>query len=303
MKTTSERKKHLSESYRLLELVCTNEENGAALGDFLRQKGISRRLITLLKRTEKGITRNNILCKTVDTVFAGDKICLRIPASGKEKDYSPEPNFSLKAEKAYEDEDIIVYNKPAFMPVHESALHRRDTLANLFAAEYGGIPFRSVNRLDRDTSGLVLTAKNRHSANIPNDKISKIYYAVCQGDISEPMRIDAPIARERESMIKRVVRSDGQAAATNIVPIKRCGSHTLLEIRLETGRTHQIRVHLAYIGHPLEGDELYGGSRKYISRQALHCGKMSITHPVSGRVINVEAPLPSDIVNLIQIEV
>lgn len=290
-----ERKIPLQYDHRTLEIVCTEDENGIAAGELLRKKGFSHRLITRMKRTENGMTRNGTLCRTIDILHTGDVVVLKIPAGYDKEKSHPASNGQLKVSAVYEDDDIIVYNKPSGMPVHESALHRNDTLSNYFAFRFPGLPFRGVNRLDRDTSGLCLAAKNRHSANISQSNISKVYYAVCQGDISEPMRIEAPIARERESMIKRVVREDGKYAATVIKPIRRTGSHTLLEIHLETGRTHQIRVHMAHIGHPLAGDTLYGGSTDHISRQALHCGSMSFVHPVSGELITVTAPLPEDI--------
>ena len=248
-----------------------------------------------MKRTEDGITRDGRLCRTVDRVFSGDIIRLRIPSGGEP---SAEPNFSLSAEKVYEDEDIVVFDKPPGMAVHRSQGHYNDTLENVFAAMYPGLIFRPVNRLDRDTSGLVAAAKNMRSADM--GETEKVYYAVCTGIISEKMRIDAPIGREEGSVIKRTVRPDGKPSVTNVVPIKSFGGYTLLEVRLETGRTHQIRVHLAYTGHPLAGDSLYGGSTENISRQALHCGEMSFSHPVSGREITVRSMLYPDIVRLVQ---
>ncbi|MGN0641853.1 MAG: RluA family pseudouridine synthase [Huintestinicola sp.] len=252
-------------------------------------------MIIKLKQTENGITRNGILCKTTDRLLRGDTIVLTLPADEKAQD----ANHLLSVPKVYEDEDIVIYNKPSGMPVHPSAKHRQDTLGNCFAAEYGGLAFRPVNRLDKDTSGLCLIAKNPLAANISSESISKVYYAAVSGRIAESGRIDAPIARERKSIIKRVVRSDGKHAVTNYTPLRSNGKYTLLEITLETGRTHQIRVHMAHIGHPLAGDDLYGGSREDISRQALHCGRMTLTHPVTGETITASAPLPEDMCTLI----
>lgn len=282
---------------RQIEIVCTADEDGITADDLLRRRGVSRRTITLLKRTENGITRNNILCRSIDRVSAGDIILLNIP----ERSGGAEPNPALQVAVVYEDDDIIVYNKPFGMPVHQSMRHYTDTLANFFAVKYPNVPFRAVNRLDRDTSGLCIAAKNRLGADIRTENIRKTYYAVCEGVIDKPIRIDAPIAREYESMIKRVVREDGQRAVTNAVPLCSDGRHTLMEIHLETGRTHQIRVHFAHIGHPLAGDDLYGGSREYISRQALHCGRMEFEHPVTSKLIEVSAAFPQDVVELIQL--
>lgn len=283
------------DKFRELSLRCGEDENNITLEALLRKQGFSRRLIVSMKRTEGGITRDGRLCRTVDRVFSGDIIRLRIPSGGET---SAEPNFSVRAERIYEDEDIVIFNKPPGMAVHRSGGHFNDTLENVFAAMYPGIVFRPVNRLDRDTSGLVAAAKNRRSADM--GEIKKVYFAVCTGIISEKMRIDAPIGREDGSVIKRTVRPDGKPSVTNVIPIKSFGGYTLLEVYLETGRTHQIRVHLAHTGHPLAGDSLYGGSTEHISRQALHCGEMSFSHPVSGREITVHSPLPRDIVRLVQ---
>lgn len=281
------------DNYRKIRLECTAEDDGISLEQLLHRKGVSRRLMISLKRTPMGMTRGGTLCRSIDRVYSGDVIVLNIPESGGRGSALP-PNTVLRAEKVYEDEDIIIYNKPAGMAVHESALHRGDTLANVFAAEFPERPFRAVNRLDRDTSGLCLAAKNRLGANIPPTGIRKTYYGVCMGVIDRPMRIDAPIARERASMMKRVVRTDGKRAVTNIIPLKVYEDRelTLLEIHLETGRTHQIRVHMAHIGHPLAGDTFYGGSVEYYSRQALHCGEMELIHPVSGKLVRARAEIP-----------
>ncbi len=289
-----ERSIFLSE-YQIHKIAVSPEEDGISLQELLRARGISRRLLILLKHIENGITCGGRIVRSIDAVKAGMEIELKIPTERG----GAEPNPRLIVPKAYEDEDIIVYCKPAGMPVHESCGHRGDTLSNAFGADHPGIPFRAVNRLDRDTSGLCIAAKNKRSANIPRESVEKVYYAVCEGVIEEPFRIEAPIARERESAIRRVVRADGKFAATNIRPLQNNGQHTLLEIHLETGRTHQIRVHLSHAGYPLAGDDLYGGSREFIKRQALHCGKITFIHPVSREKISVTADIPEDIMQLV----
>lgn len=281
--------------FRELTILCGEGENNITLEALLRKQGFSRRLIISMKRISGGILRNGELCRTVDRVFSGDVVSLKIPSGGEP---SAAPNSSLSAERAYEDEDIVVFDKPPGMAVHRSQGHYNDTLENLFAAMYPGTVFRPVNRLDCDTSGLVAVAKNMRSADI--GAIKKVYYAVCTGVISEQMRIDAPIGREEGSVIKRTIRPDGKPSVTNIIPVKSFGGYTLLEVRLETGRTHQIRIHLAHTGHPLAGDSLYGGRMEHIARQALHCGEIYIVNPVSGREITVCSLLPCDIVRLIQ---
>lgn len=281
----------------MAELVFTvNSGESVTLQSYLREKcGVSRRLLQKLKNREGGITRNGGFVRTVDEVFDGDVIVLNCG------EYSEiEPNGELKADIVFENENIIIFDKPSGMPVHPSVRHRSDTLANLFAYLYPRLTFRSVNRLDKDTSGLCLTAKDPYSANLLQKKCRKVYFAAVEGIITESGMIDAPIARERESIITRCVRADGQRAVTRYEPIMHNRGHTLLKIDLETGRTHQIRVHFAYIGHPLAGDDLYGGSREFIGRQALHCGKMILRLPNSNEKSEFSAPLPNDIKNLFQ---
>lgn len=245
----------------------------------------------MLKRTSLGITRNGELCRSVDILRKGDRVLLRIPEKGG---CHLEPNSDISVPVTFEDEDIIVYDKPPGMPVHQSPGHYGDCLANVFAAGFPDTAFRAVNRLDKDTSGLCLAAKSRIGANISRENISKVYYAVCCGKITAPMRIDEPIGREDGSALRRIVRSDGKRAVTNVCPISGNERYTLLKIILETGRTHQIRVHLSHTGFPLAGDSLYGGDMSDIGRQALHCGEMRFIHPVSGREISLSSPLPDD---------
>ena len=268
-------------------------ENPQQLKNYLRDScGVSAGLIRKLKN-QKGIAVNGKFARTVDMVKNGDIITL------EQTDNSEiEPNPLLQVPIIFENEDLVVFNKPSGMPVHPSIRHRTDTLGNFFAARYGKLAFRPVNRLDKDTSGLCLVAKNSHSANILQGTAHKIYYAAVQG-ITEPQgTIDAPIARENESIIIRCVREDGKRAVTHYKKIKEGNGFSLLEIDLETGRTHQIRVHFSHFGYPLAGDDLYGGSLEKITRQALHCGKMSFKLPMTNEEITVEAPIPQDIEEL-----
>lgn len=255
--------------------------------------GVSKRLLTRLKRQPGGITCKGLTVRSVDTVAPGDVIVLRIDDSS-----FLEPNPLLSVPVAYEDDSLVVFNKPSGMPVHPSIKHQGDTLGNCFAAMYPGITFRPVNRLDRDTSGLCIVAKDAHAANLLQGKCEKVYFAAVHGVTDEQGTINAPIARERESIILRCVRDDGQSAVTHFRRIGCNEKYSLEEIHLETGRTHQIRVHFAYIGHPLAGDDLYGGLRDDIPRQALHCGILSFVSPASGENVTVRAQLPDDIAEL-----
>lgn len=263
------------------------EFDGVQAQVFLKSRGISRRVLTALKRSG-GLTRGGGILRTVDAVHAGEVITLQL--DGGETSVAANPELS--ADIVYEDEDVVVFNKPPFMPVHPSQRHHDDTLANLFAARYPGLPFRSINRLDRNTSGLCVCAKNQFAAAALSGSISKVYYAITDGTPPGDT-VNAPIGRLGDSVIERCVTPDGKPAVTHFRKI--AGERrALLRITLETGRTHQIRVHMAHIGFPLCGDDMYGGDCTAISRQALHCGEVEFTLPVSGERITISAPLPED---------
>lgn len=263
------------------------EFDGVQAQVFLKSRGISRRVLTALKRSG-GLTRGGGTLRTVDAVHAGDVITLRL--DGGETSVAANPELS--ADIVYEDEDVVVFNKPPFMPVHPSQRHHDDTLANLFAARYPGLPFRPINRLDRNTSGLCVCAKNQFAAAALSGSISKVYYAITDGTPPGDT-VNAPIGRLGDSVIERCVTPDGKPAVTHFRKI--AGERrALLRITLETGRTHQIRVHMSHIGFPLCGDDMYGGDCTAISRQALHCGEVEFTLPVSGERITISAPLPED---------
>lgn len=282
---------------RELSFIVTNGENGETAERFLQNKGFSHILITKLKASG-GLTRGGKPLRTVDRVSAGDTVSVRMEDSG---DIVPNPD--IKAAIAFENEDVVVFDKPPNLPVHPSIVHYDDTLGNLYAALYPNSAFRPIHRLDKDTSGLVACAKNKLAAAMLGEsggRIEKTYFAVASGEISQSGKIDAPIGRADGSIIKREVRSDGQRAVTLYEPMLCKNGRTLLKITLKTGRTHQIRVHFAYIGHPLCGDDLYGGDRSDIKRQALHCGKMRLKLPMTGEVIEIESPLPDDIGRLLK---
>lgn len=247
-------------------------------------------MLTKLKRQDSGITCNGKTVRSIDTVYNGNVIVLKIEDSS-----FLEPNPLLNVPTAFENDNLVIFNKSGGMPVHPSVKHQGDTLGNFFSALYPELTFRAVNRLDKDTSGLVVIAKNAFSANLLQNSCRKVYFAVVHGITDVSGTIDAPIAREKESIIVRCVREDGQKAVTHYRRIAHNEKYSLLEIHLETGRTHQIRVHFSHIGHPLAGDDLYGGSREDISRQALHCGIMTFTEPVTGEIITVKSDLPDDI--------
>ena len=234
-----------------------------------------------------GITRNGSLIRSIDTVYNGDIIILKL---NDEKFL--EPNPKMKVPVAFENDDLIIFEKPAGMPVHPSIKHQGDTLGNFFASIYPNLTFRPINRLDCNTSGLCAVAKNSYGASHYQGKIKKTYYAVAEGITEESGTINAPIAREKESIILRCVRENGQNAVTHYKRLLFNEKYSLLEINLETGRTHQIRVHMAYIGHSLAGDDMYGGKTDIIKRQALHCGIMKFEDKI------IKSQLSSDILNI-----
>ncbi len=277
---------------RELNLTVTAEESGWQLQRLLKAHGFSHRTITKLKHTG-GLTRSGQLIRSIDPVAEGDIITIVLEDEG-----GLVPNAALSAGIAYEDEDIIVFDKPPYMAVHPSIKHRNDTLGNFFAALHPDTPFRAINRLDRNTSGLCICAKNRYAAAALAKKISKVYYAIVDGDMGSG-EINVPIGRVQDSIIYRNVTPDGQPALTLYTDERHGNGRTLSRVILKTGRTHQIRVHFAHIGFPLCGDEMYGGDLSCIDRQALHCGEISFTHPVSGEQITITSPLPQDMESLL----
>lgn len=295
--------------FTVREFTAGDGDGGKSCGDFLRGRGVSRRLTARAKRTENGITRNGSRIRTVDRIEAGDVVALRL-----EDGSGLVPNGDLRASAVYEDGDVVVFDKPAGMPVHPSAGHREDTLGNLFASMYPDIAFRAVNRLDKDTSGLCAAAKSAYAAGVLNGKVSKVYFAVTEGvpvpgnpgdplvrwymnDAGEYV-IDAPLGRAEGSAVRREVRKDGKRAVTRYTILKENGKHCLVRVVLETGRTHQIRVHFSCLGYPLAGDDFYGGSLGVCKRQALHCGEMSFEKPSGGGTVRIFSPVREDMLGM-----
>ena len=263
----------------------------------LKHYGCSRRIITKLKNGGN-LQINGKKARTVDILNSGDVVQITLD---DEKTLVPNPELDF--ETVYEDDDIVVFNKPANMATHPSIYHYRDTLGNCFAAKYPDCSFRAINRLDRNTSGLCLVAKNQlAAANLSfaaNNHPDKVYYAVVCGKITDSGEIIAPIGRVGDSIIKREVSENGLFAHTVYEPIAFSDEYTYVSVILKTGRTHQIRVHFSHIGHPLAGDDLYGNNTKDIGRQALHCGEISFIHPTTRKLTVVKAEPPQDMQKLI----
>lgn len=279
----------------------SEEYNNKKLFLFLRSSaGISSSLIKSVKYEEGGISVNGERAKTSDILSAGDSV--EISSGEEDNDLTP---FDEAVPIAWESEDIIVFNKPAGMATHPTLNYPDGTLANVYArlllerGEKGA--FHPTNRLDRNTSGLVLAGKNRLITPFLADSADKEYLAVVEGVLeSDEGVIDSPIAFEENSIIKRRAAEEGLYAVTEYRVERRFSNHTLVRVHMLTGRTHQIRVHFSSIGHPLAGDDLYGGSQGLILRHALHCESLSFTRPFSGERVALSCPPPEDMRALIE---
>lgn len=266
---------------------------GKPVKTFLQYKGYSTEIIKGLKKG--GLLVNGSEAYTVQLLNENDV------AETVFEDEAPgiPPCINPEIKLIYSDEDIAVMYKPPYVPTHQSLGHYNDTLANHFAALFPHSRFRAITRLDKNTSGLCLAALNRLSAAILcKNRPKKLYYAAVKGSIPEQGTINAPIERENDSVIKRIVRPDGKPSVTHYKTVRRAGENRLLEISLETGRTHQIRVHMSYIGFPLLGDEMYGGDMTEIKRQALHCGYIDFLHPITKEKMSFRFPVPEDMEKL-----
>ena len=275
------------------------ECDGINVKVFLRKHcNVSARMITRLKREKNGIIRDNQILRTIDTVHFGDKVILNMPVDKNEI-----IAVQGKLDILFEDENIIIIDKPYNMPVHPTKIHQTDTLANylVYMQQQNNecYTFRAINRLDKDTSGIVVIAKDRYTASNLFGTLNKTYFAVCEGLIFGCGTIDKPIKLLEGHTIQRTTAEDGANAVTHYTALDHSKNHTLLEINLETGRTHQIRCHFSSINHPLAGDDMYGGSLNFINRQALHCDSVNFIHPISKRKITVNSNLPNDIQNIL----
>ena len=285
---------------RQIEFTVTESFDGKKVYNFLRgYVKISTRLMRTLKRIPDGIMLGDKQGRTIDIIHTGDKITLNIP----DDETAPIP-IDYPLDIVYEDDDVMLINKPPTLAMHESHNHQGDTLANAVAGyllkKGRSATFRAVGRLDKGTSGLVICALNAHSAARLAGRFDKEYLAIVRGKYEEFGTIDKPIYRPDPIKTYRTVDERGDRAVTHYEPVE-CGkNYTLLRINLETGRTHQIRVHFASMGTPLYGDTMYGEVDERLSHQALHCGKVSFVHPITGEEITCEAKMPEDMQKLLE---
>ena len=291
-----------------MEIRMTAADSGRSVLDYLlKNMKLSTRSLRRLKYTEGGITVNGEPVTVRRVLREGD--VLRLDVGDRESSENVIPR-RLPVDVLFEDGEIIAVNKPADMPTHPSHGHLDDTLANAlaFKAAVRGerFVFRPANRLDRNTSGIVLVAKDQISAcrlfeQMRAGNVKKTYIAILDG-VPSVMRgtVDAPIARADEGVLMRTVSDEGREAHTeyNVVATSRDKKHSLVVLRPLTGRTHQLRVHMAHLGCPILGDFLYGKESPLLPRHALHAARLEFDHPADGRRMLVSSPLPDDMAAL-----
>ena len=289
-----------------LKYIKKDSDNYETIRHVLRQEfKMSSNLILKLKKA-KLIFLNNEFTYLDKTINNGDIISVCLDFN---EDNSNIVSTKMNLDILYEDEGLLIVNKSAEIPVHPSALHFKDTLSNGVRYYYDknsiNRKIRIVNRLDRNTSGIVIFAKNEYiqerlAYQMKSKEFRKEYIAICEGYLdNKDGIINAKIDRKDNSIIERCISNNGQTAITKYNVIKEINNMSEIHIILETGRTHQIRVHMAHIGHPIVGDDLYGHSSNLINRQALHAYKVTFKHPISGKKLEILSDLPDDMKSLI----
>lgn len=277
-----------------LRYTVPSSYDGQTVQNFLRREcGLSWRMVVKLKTVPQGICINGEQKRTVDLVEAGQEVILTLPEDTVRVEPMPIPLSVV-----YEDDSLLVVNKPPYLAVHPSAGKTDPTLANGVAAYFqaAGTPlaFRPLSRLDKNTSGLLPAAKHAHAAYAFGGQIHKVYYALVLGRLTGSGTVDQPIGVKDGCTITREVRPDGKPSVTHWQALDTDGEVTLVRVVIDTGRTHQIRVHMAWLGYPLAGDTMYGTDTAVMPRQGLHCGELRFTHPFTGEAISLTCPLPAD---------
>mgnify|MGYP001274111809 FL=1 len=287
------------------------KRNGQLLRDAISEQGISKKALTSIKFNGGTILVNGIEKTVRHVLHEGDKITIIFPPE--------EISDGLIVEHGdlnilFEDEALLIIEKPPFMNTIPSSEHPTGSVANIVSGYFQQKGIHStvhiVTRLDHNTSGLVCIAKHSHIHHLmglqqKRGQINKQYEAIVHGHVDlDEQQIIAPIGRSETSIIERVVRSDGQFSHTDVKVLKRGYSKdgeplTHVRLKLHTGRTHQIRVHMAHIGHPLVGDDLYGGSKRLYDRQALHCVLLEMVHPIKMEKLSFSSDLLESMKNLI----
>jgi len=293
---------------RRLTFSIPSELDGAHVDTALRKHmGVSSTWIRRIKWLEDGILLNGVRATPRWMVYAGDSLSIRLSDPWRRSDILPAPGALAIV---YEDEDVLVLNKEPGVSVHPGPGHYSDTIGNflLYYYDFQGVEgdYHPVHRLDRGTSGLLLVAKHPYAQERLNHQLhtsafSRAYLAICHGvPFPELGTIDLPIGRMEHALTLRQVRPDGRRAVTQYEVIRSRNGLSLLRLNLDTGRTHQIRVHMAHLGHPLAGDPFYGREEpNLIARTALHSHQIEFLHPVSGTHMTFALPMPDDMERLI----
>lgn len=295
-------------SARRLEIIVDEAWAGKPVNDLLRRRlGLSGTLLRRIKWLEDGILLDGQRVTTRAVVSSGQTLSVRLSDPTVKSGIPP---VILPLHIIYEDRDIVVVDKAPGMPSHPGPGHWQDSLGNALMAHWletdPEADFHPVHRLDKGTSGLMAVAKHPYAQEglrkaLHTGAFQRQYLAVCEGPLTPAEGvIDQPIGRCPDSIQKRQVTPDGQRAVTRYTVRRTDGHRTLAALTLETGRTHQIRVHLAYLGHPLTGDFLYGREApELISRPALHSWRLALVHPVTGQSLSFCQPLPGDMAALL----
>ena len=290
---------------RTLNYTTENLITSMPVSHFLKQKGFSSQNLVQLKKNPDAVLANEVPCFMNHVLHPGDTLTLHIREARSSEKIPP---VELPLDIVYEDEDLMVINKPAGMPIHPSMNNYYNSMANALAYYFDQqnrpFVFRCINRLDRDTSGLTIVAKHYVSAgmlsamiaNKATSGITREYLAIVKGSVQPPEgTITAPLGRKEGSIIERTIDFEkGESAITHYKVLDEKNGHSLVSLILETGRTHQIRIHMKHLGYPLIGDYLYNPDMERIQRQALHAWKLSFVHPITGENMQFTAPLPED---------
>ena len=293
---------------RNIDYIIDEDSAGLRVEQFLRRKRYSGQNLSEIKRMPKSILVNGVHYYMRQELSKGDHLQVRICETQNSEKIPP---TKLPLDIIYEDEDLLVLNKPAGMPIHPSLNNYTNSMANALAYYFQsqGKPFifRCCNRLDRDTSGLTIVSKHLVSGSILSDttkyrEVHREYLAIARGSVTPSEgTIQAPLGRKEGTIIERTVDWEhGEDAVTHYKVVKEANGHSLVSLRLETGRTHQIRIHMKYLGYPLIGDYLYNPDMEYMTRQALHSHHMEFTHPITGEHMSFTAPLSEDMARVMQ---
>ncbi|GBG96054.1 RluA family pseudouridine synthase [Lactococcus termiticola] len=299
-----------------MEFSFINEVDGSMVKKFLQRHGVSKRLLAKVKYEGGQILVNGVEQNAIYRLKAGDQVSIVTPDEPDNPDLTP---GTAPVDVVFEDDHYLVVAKPAGVPSITGVYHPTDAMSNrvkgyIKRQNYANQTVHIITRLDRDTSGLMFFAKHRYAHALMvqshyRDSLEKRYYAVVKNDgqLADHGEIDLPIGRAEGSIVQRRVRLDGlmeaKSARTSYRIAEESEDFYLLDVRLHTGRTHQIRVHFSHLGYPLLGDDLYGGSKEEFSRQALHCHHLSFINPFTEEKVELELGMPEDMRGLLEAKI